>query len=232
MRGGDGELVAIVKKIGTNSIAAIEVEAFDPVKAQSAIDKLKETFFLPAIRGGATISFALPQNQISMNPFVVIHSYKLQNILSQKNQPKKFGKRLKTIKKAIKVSLLYVAMGLGIILTPISVHDFKQSELCPTETTLVVRRRNYQTPSLIFQKVNKVQRFQVGDKILILNTREKAEKLTVKTPEKVQHVRKRRVKAKMVKFSDLPRLPESFYSEDNSTFVQQNESCKIRIKTK
>lgn len=97
---------------------------------------------------------------------------------------------------------------------------------------MVVEKRNYQNTSLILQKVNKVQQLQVSDKILILSPLEKAEKLTIKTTDKVNRVRKRKLKAKMMKSSDLPRLPESFYSEDNTTFVQQNEISKIRIKTK
>lgn len=205
--------------------AAVKPKLVSSYKTKTQLQKTqlqKIQKIIKGVRGGATISFALalPQNQISMDPFVVIHNYKLQILLQPKNQPKKFGKRfkigqrLKKIKNSVKISLLYVAMGLSIILTPISTHDFKNfknSGVCATETTLVVERKNY-------------QRLQVGDKMLILNPLEKGEKLTI--------VRKRRVKAKMVKFSDLPRLPESFYSEDNSTFIQQNENSKIRIKTK
>lgn len=191
-------------------------------------------------RGGAR--FALPkeldQSLILLDPiFIIIHMFKIHNILvlHQEKKPvaESIGNSIQKIRKSVQLYGLYFGLAIGTIVTPIST---PHSRNLPSFQNLVRERSYSRIPNslVISETSSHIEKIQVGDKILVLGSKP----LKALKPLPFGVSRKKRWKAKMMKFSDLPKLGEFNDSQDNSDnseiqiLLPQSTSSRLRIRTK
>lgn len=139
---------------------------------------------------------------------------------------------LQNIKKAAKLYSLYLGIAVGTILTPIPASPGRHSRGLQAEQNLVLERAYYSVSDVISENATHIRKIQVGDNIIILgsNPLVKKEELTPPGPSKLAVPKKKRCTAKMVRFSDLPRISKSSYEEETSIVLGQKYNSRLRIK--
>jgi hypothetical protein len=195
-------------------------------------------------RGGARFALAkeLDQSLILLDPiFLIIHMFKLHKILvlHQERKPvaESIGKSIKEIKKSVQLYSLYFGLAMGTIMTPISTIHSRNS---PSYLVIDARERSIG----ISETSNHIEKIQLGDKILVLGSKrtpvlkkealESLEYLNIPKNSKfgVSRTKTKRLKAKMRRFSDLPKLDKLNDSQDLQILVPQSTSSRLRIRTK
>ena len=176
-------------------------------------------------RGGFIPTLLLDENFDSI--FIIIHFFKLQDlILAHQEKPRVFEK----IKKSLKLYSLYFGVAVGTILTPIPASPGRHSRGLQAEQHLVLERAYSSVNDVISENTAHIRKIQVGDKIIVLgsNPLVQKKKWTPTGPSKLAVSKKKRCRAKMVRFSDLPRISEFSYEEETSIVLPQKHSSRLR----
>jgi hypothetical protein len=200
-------------------------------------------------RGGARFEKELDQSLLLLDPiFLIIHMFKLHKILvlHQERKPVaevilSIGKSIKEIKKSVQLYSLYFGLAMGTIMTPISTTHYRNS---PSYLVIDARERAIG----ISETSSHIEKIQLGDKILVLGSKrtpvlkkealESLEYLNIPKNSKFgvsrtkTKTKTKRLKAKMRRFSDLPKLGEFNDSQDLQILLPQTTSSRLRIRTK
>lgn len=165
--------------------------------------------------------------------FIIIHFFKLQNlILAHQEKPRGFEK-IKKIKKSLKLYSLYFGVAVGTIITPISTSPGRQSRGLQAEQHLVLERAYSSVNDVISENTTHIRKIQVSDKIIVLGSNPLIQKKewTHTGPSKLAVSKKKRCRAKMLRFSDLPRISKFSYEEETSIVLLQRHSSRLRIRS-
>lgn len=140
----------------------------DPSRIDSSRWKNATQSVFSMNRGGSIPTLLLDENFDSI--FIIIHFFKLQNlILAHQENPRVFEK-LKKIKKSLKLYSLYFGVAVGTILTPIPASPGRHSRGLQAEQHLVLERAYSSVSDVISENTAHIRKIQVGDKIIVLGS--------------------------------------------------------------